>query len=112
MDLSEGVPALLDSSGHTTSSGPLAADSELYVGSATGNWSLMVGDTQAVRAETFGWSNVFSYSDPGAAELTYDTSLTYRLAVGGQAALWLVMLVMAAALSGRQRNRSARRERA
>ena len=107
VDFDESTPALLESSGHTTSRGPLAADTELYLGSATNNWRLQVAGSSAVRSETFGWSSVFTYSGSGEAELTYETPLTHTLAVGGQAALWLLALGLAARLASRSRERTS-----
>lgn len=108
-DLSEAEPALTETTGHTTSRGPLAADTEMYLAAPTGNWSLDVAGATAVRSETFGWSSVFTYGEGGDAELTYETSLTHRLAMGGQALMWLLALGLVARLSGRARAGSERR---
>jgi GT2 family glycosyltransferase len=105
VDLEDSVPALSESSGHSTSRGPLAADTEMYLGSATGNWKLKVDDSSAVRSETFGWSSVYTYNDPGAAQLTYETPLGNKLMMGGQAALWIIGLALVAKLSRRDRDR-------
>ncbi|MBA3281872.1 MAG: glycosyltransferase family 2 protein [Acidimicrobiia bacterium] len=94
-DLSAGRPAVTIDDGAAGAKGTVDGRGDLLV-AATGdaNWALRIDGVPMGRSETYGWANQFAATRTGPARLTYDTPVARRLAAGGQAVLWLVVIVV------------------
>ena len=42
----------------------------------------------------YGWANSYEVADPGAGSLSFDTPLVRYFAITGQAAVWLLVIVL------------------
>jgi len=102
VDLTAGTPVLPRASGPTTARGTLAAGAVVEVAQApSGHWHLRVDGTGASRQPAFGSANLFTTTAGGSATLSYATPIGWRIAVVGDALVWLLALV--AVLRGRRR---------
>jgi GT2 family glycosyltransferase len=87
-------PVLLDETGVATFTGELAAGTVVVADAATDRWTLRVNDDEVRRETAYGWANSYAVADPGAGSLSFDTPLARTLAVTGQAAVWLLAIVL------------------
>jgi hypothetical protein len=107
-DFGHPPPVLAHQSGPTTYTGTLAAPSLVEVAEApSGHWQLSVGGHNASRQPAFASANLFAVTTAGAATLSYQTPLLWRLAYLIGAALWIAALALV--IGGRRRTRSAGR---
>lgn len=60
--------------------------------SADPGWKLRVDGVPMRRDVSYGWANSFAVTRTGDAELTFENSTPRRLAVGGQALLWVAVV--------------------
>ena len=84
---------LTDSTGFAESKGELSGAGEIYVASGGNGWELKVDGQSLQRTSAFGWSNVFTADEGGAATLSFQTPVTRWLLLVGQAALWILVVV-------------------
>jgi hypothetical protein len=85
---------LLDETGVATFTGELAAGTVVVADAATDRWTLRVNDDEVPRETAYGWANSYAVADPGAGSLSFDTPLARTLAIMGQAAVWLLAIVL------------------
>ena len=103
-DLAGGQPAITIDDGAVGARGRVPDEGDLLVAATSdANWVLRIHGVRMGRSEAYGWANQFAATRTGTARLTYDTPLARRLAAGGQAALWLLVIVV------RRRTRNAER---
>ena len=103
-DLSSGQPALEIDVGAVDAKGRVPAKGDLLLSASyDSHWNAEIDGVPMAHGETYGWANQFDATRSGPATLTYDTPLTARLLVIGQAVLWLVVIVV------RRRTRNAER---
>jgi hypothetical protein len=70
-------------------------------------WQLRVDGVPVARRTDYGWTSTFTTSRTGAAELTYNTPFTHRLASVGQLAFWVVVIVVRRVVRRRERRAAA-----
>ena len=103
-DLTAGVPALAHDRGAVDATGTVPAEGDLLIAStADPGWGVEVDGVPLARGETYGWANQFTASRTGRAVLSYATPPVRRLALAGQAVLWLLVLL------ARRRSRATER---
>ncbi|QXC62813.1 glycosyltransferase family 2 protein [Aquihabitans sp. G128] len=103
-DLRGARPALTTDVGAVDARGEVPVEGDLLVAStADPGWKLRIDGVPMARTDTYGWANQFAATRTGTGRLTYDTPLTRRLAAGGQALLWVLVIVV------RRRARNAER---
>jgi hypothetical protein len=99
LDLSASTPVLPDARSSTRFSGPVGPDPVYLAQTSSPRWELRSSAGVAERTEAFGWANTFA-APSGAAAVGGDATLHYRtsplrwLTIAGQAALWLVVVVL------------------
>lgn len=91
--LQKSTAVLTDSAPFAEAKGDLPGAGEVYVASAGDNWSLKVNGKSLTRSSAFGWSNSFAADSGGAATLSFQTHATRWLLLGGQALLWILVVV-------------------
>ncbi len=93
-DLSAGKPALTSESGPTSAHGVIPAPGSLLVASASSpRWQVKFDGKSAPRSVLFGWANGFRVTPSSHGSLSYRTPIERTLALIGQVALWLVVLI-------------------
>ena len=74
LDLSDLPPALPNDEGHLDWSGPVAADTSVFLSaSSSDRWAMTVDGASAKRSEPFGWANEFAAPKAGDATLQFHT---------------------------------------
>ncbi|CAM8628887.1 Glycosyltransferase like family 2 [Acidimicrobiia bacterium] len=92
--IAKGVAILPDSTGFASWAGTIEGPGEAYVSSAGGeNWKLEVDGVPANRTSAFGWASSFNVGNSGSGSLYFETPLTRWLALLGQLALWIVLVI-------------------
>ena len=86
--------------GRGSSEGLLAANSDVYLASGSGNWKVEVNSQQIPAAEAFGWAQVFGGGEAAESLVNaqHKTPAGYRVVLVGQLALWLACLAAALGL--------------
>jgi hypothetical protein len=92
--IATGVAILPESAGYASWAGTIDGPGEVYLSSAGGdNWKLKVDGVPADRSSAFGWASTFDVGNSGRGSLYFDTPLTRWLALAGQIALWIVLVI-------------------
>jgi GT2 family glycosyltransferase len=106
-DLSAADAALVDTGGTDGSvgaSGDVPTEGEVFWASTHDpDWELDIAGVAMDQREGYGWANQFTATRTGPGELRYDVPLTRHLATGGQAGLWVLVVLV------RRRTRNAER---
>ena len=90
--LSGAPPALTDTQGYQSFSGPIDQPSSVYLSEAASSlWKLEVDGRAVDRQEVLGWSNAFTVDAGGQAHLSFATPWWRPVALGLQALVWLVL---------------------
>jgi len=107
-DLRPGIAAVSRDRDAVGARGYVPVEGDLLVATASDpGWELRVDGVPMGRSETYGWANQFAVTQSGNAELSYDTPLVRRLAAGGQAGLWVLVLVIYRLTRVTERRRAA-----
>lgn len=107
-ELADALPALVRDSGAVGAIGEVPREGDVLVSQTDdAGWQLRVDGIPVARRTDYGWASTFTTTRTGAAELTYDTPFTHRLASAGQLAFWLVIVVMWRRLRRRERRAAA-----
>lgn len=100
------TPVLTGSSGFASAEGDLPGSGEVYVAAAGDGWILKIDGASASRRSVFGWSSAFEVTSGGPATLSYSTPITRVLLIGGQALVWLVVIVYLLRVRAREDERT------
>ncbi len=94
-DLRRSRPALTQDEGAVGAVGEVPVKGDLLVASTNdARWKLRIDGIPMAHSETYGWANQFAVTRTGGAELVYVTPLSRHLAAAGQAALWVLVIVV------------------
>jgi GT2 family glycosyltransferase len=92
--IAKGVAILPESTGYASWAGTVDGPGEVYVSSAGGDsWKLEVDGVPADRSSAFGWASIYDVGNSGRGSLHFDTPPTRWLALAGQVALWIVLVI-------------------
>lgn len=94
IDLGGSRPVLDAPRGARQWEGPVEAGTVWLAEDGSSRWSLRVDGEAAERRAGFGWGSTFAVDDAGDGTLRYDTPPLHWAAVGGQAALWVLAVVV------------------
>jgi GT2 family glycosyltransferase len=87
-------PVLLDQSGIFSFDGDLANGSLTVADEPDGGWKLEVNGEGVPRASEDEFSSSYAINDAGPATLAFDTPWTRTAAIAGQAALWILTILL------------------
>ncbi|HKH05045.1 MAG TPA: glycosyltransferase family 2 protein [Acidimicrobiales bacterium] len=94
VDLTGAFPVLVGHDGVGYWGGLPPDQTVVHASTASDRWRLSIDGRPADRTSAFGWAGAYATGGGGEATLTYEASSWFRLALVGQAALWLVAIVV------------------